>query len=170
MKTLIISDETYEKIKGQIIDQTEKDTIKIKNTKRDVIYTSNKPTFKEAIEEAVENKVNLGKANLRNADLCEVNLSGANLYEANLFGADLCGADLSKANLSEALLCRADLSRANLNEALLCGADLSGALFYKADLSSANLGRARFYGRGGKIKLTKEQVPVFLEALGFEIV
>ena len=108
MKTLTISDETYEKIKSQIKEDTKK--IEIKNIDGDVIYTSSKPTLKEAVEEAVGRKANLSKANLCGADLCGANLSGANL----------------------------------------CG--------------------AKFYGQGGEQKLTKKQVPEFLEALGFEII
>ena len=57
----------------------------------------------------------------------------------NLFGAYLSGADLSKANLSEAYL------------------------------SGADLGNAKFYGKGGTIKLKKNQVEDFLNALGFQI-
>jgi len=133
MKTLTISDETYEKIKGQIKEDTKK--IEIKNIDDDVIYTSDKPTLKEAVEEAVE---------------CEADLYKADLYEANLRGANLRGANLYKADLYEANLCGADL----------CGADLRGA----------NLYGAKFYGRGGEQKLTKKQVPEFLEALGFKII
>jgi len=132
MKTLTISDETYEKIKGQIENQIKEDTkkIEIKNIDGDVIYTSSKPTLKEAVEEAVG--------------------CGANLCDADLYDADLSDADLSDADLSGANLYGANLSGANL-----CGADLYGA---------------KFYGQGGEQKLTKKQVPEFLEALGFEII
>jgi len=51
MKTLTISDETYEKIKGQIKGDTKK--IEIKDINGDVIYTSNKETLKEVVEEAI---------------------------------------------------------------------------------------------------------------------
>ena len=71
-------------------------------------------------------------------------LSGANLRDASLSGADLSGADLIGANLSYA--------------------NLSGA-----DLRGAELQNAKFYGRGGTKELTKEQVPVFLKALGFVV-
>ena len=80
----------------------------------DVLYESDKPTIKEALEEAVN--------------------QGANLREANLW-------------------------EANLQEADLRGADLGGA----------ELCNAKFYGKGGHQKLTKEQVPHFLAALGFEV-
>ena len=158
MKTLTISDETYEKIKGQIKEDTKK--IEIKDINGDVIYTSNKETLKEAVEEAVKNE-----ANLSGADLCEANLSRANLSEANLCEADLCEADLYRANLSGADLCKANLSRANLSEADLSGADLCGA-----DFSRAELENVKFYGKGGTQELTKKQVPEFLEALGFKII
>jgi len=123
MKTLTISDETYEKIKGQIKEDTKK--IEIKNIDGDVIYTSSKPTLKEAVEEAVKR--------------------GANLSRADLGGANLRDADLGRADLGKANLC-------------------------KANLSEADLYGAKFYGQGGEQKLTKKQVPEFLEALGFEII
>ena len=127
MKTLTISDETYEKIKGQINSQIKEDTkkIEIKNIDGDVIYTSSKPTLKEAVEEAVKRGANLSRADLREADLRD-----------------------------------ADLGRADLGKANLC----------KANLSEANLYEAKFYGQGGEQKLTKKQVPEFLETLGFEII
>jgi len=148
MKTLTISDETYEKIKGQIKEDTKK--IEIKNIDGDVIYTSSKPTLKEAVEEAVKR--------------------GADLYEANLGEADLREADLGRANLRDADLSRADLGGANLRDADLGRADLGKANLCKANLSEADLYGAKFYGQGGEQKLTKKQVPEFLEALGFEII
>ena len=75
-----------------------------------VIFTSTKTTWKEAVEEA-----NLNGADLRGADLYEADLSEADLYEANLSGADLGGADLYGA----------DLRGANLR-----GAELMNAKFY----------------------------------------
>ena len=68
------------------------------------------------------------------------------------------------ANLSGANLCGANLCDANLRNADLRDADLSGA-----NLRGAELNCAKFYGRGGTQQLTKQQVPMFLEALGFII-
>jgi uncharacterized protein YjbI with pentapeptide repeats len=65
--------------------------------------------------------------------------------KANLRGADLCGADLCGANL--------------------CDADLRGA-----DLRGAELNSAKFWGKGGTKKLTKKQLPDFLNALGFQVI
>jgi len=76
------------------------------------------------------------------------------VIEAMSKGVNLFGAYLSKANLS-----KADLFGANLSKSNLFGADLSGA----------DLGNAKFYGKGGTIKLKKNQVEDFLNALGFQI-
>ena len=168
MKTLTISDETYEKIKGQIKEDTKK--IEIKNIDGDVIYTSSKPTLKEAVEEAVGCKANLCGADLYKANLSGADLSEANLSKANLYGADLCGANLSKATLYGADLYGVNLSGANLSGANLSKAELCRANLRGANLSRAELCRAKFYGQGGEQKLTKKQVPEFLEALGFEII
>ena len=43
------------------------------------------------------------------------------------------------------------------------------ALASGADLSGAELNDARFYGKGGTVKLKKNQVTDFLNALGFQI-
>ena len=138
----------------------------------DIIFQSTKTTYQEAIQEKGDK--NLYGANLCGADLCEADLRGANLYgadlceanlcEANLRGADLCEANLRGANLRGADLCEANLRGADLRGADLCEADLRGADLYEADLMNV-----KFYGKCGTKKLTKDQVPVFLKALGFEI-
>ncbi len=87
--------------------------MKIKNIYGEVIYTSDKETFKEAVVEAVNKKANLWNADLRNA-----NLSDANLWNANLWNADLRNADLRNANLSDANLRNANLSDADLRNAV----------------------------------------------------
>lgn len=81
--------------------------------------------------------------------------SGANLSEANLWRANLRGANLRGANLWRADLREADLSEADL---------------WEADLREADLYRATFYGKGGTVKLKKDQVEDFLNALGFQII
>ena len=116
------------------------------------IFVSTKKTIKEAVLEALAKNVSLSETYLSGADLFAADLSGANLSGANLSGADLYKANLSGTNLS--------------------GADLSGADLYKANLSGANLSgtelsNAKFYGKGGTVKLKKNQVKDFLAALGF---
>ena len=110
--------------------------IEIKNRwTGDIIFTSTKTTYKEAVEEAVKSEANLSyanlsEANLSYANLSEANLSNANLSEANLSEADLFNANLSEANLSEADLFNANLSEANLFNANLSKAKIDGCLFY----------------------------------------
>jgi uncharacterized protein YjbI with pentapeptide repeats len=131
--------------------------IEIKNRfTGDIMFTiiSENATIKDALLDAIKNKVNLSRANLSRAylsgaDLSRADLSGAYLSGADLSGADLSGAylsgaDLSRANLSRAYLSGADLSRANLSRAYLSGADLSGADLSGADLSGADLSGADF--------------------------
>ena len=65
-----------------------------------------------------------------------------------------------KEAIVEAVENNANLSDANLRDANLRGADLCGA----------DLMNCKFYGKTSSPKiLTKTQVPVFLEALGFKI-
>ena len=61
------------------------------------------------------------------------------------------------------------LSGADLSGANLSGANLYGATLYGATLYGADLYNAKFYGKGGTIKLKKNQVEYFLNALGFQI-
>lgn len=84
-------------------------------------------------------KLNLRGADLNNANLCAVNLSESDLHRANLHGADLTGASIIRSDLSEA-----DLGEANLLGTILVGSDLHGvrlnnASLHKADLNNANL-------------------------------
>lgn len=136
--------------------------IEIKNRfTEEVMYSSSKTIYKDAVEEAVKSGVNLSEADFYGANLRGVNLSEAGFYEANLRGANLrgaklCGADLRGANLSGANLRGADFYGANLS-----GADLNGA-----NLSEANLRGAKFYGRGSRTRINKSQIDDFLAALG----
>ena len=136
--------------------EVKKVKIQIKNRwTGNIIFESEKETYKEAVIEA----------NLRGADLREADLSGANLSGANLREADLSGANLSGANLREA-----DLSGADLREADLSEADLSEANLIEANLRGAEMNCAKFYGKTYNQKILKQnQVNDFLAALGFKI-
>ena len=141
---------TKEQVLENLEDVNEAEGIAIKNrSTEEIIFQSTKTTWKEAVEEAVENY-----ANLHDADLYKANLHEADLYKANLDGADLRGATLYGADLYDADLCGADLREANL---------------YEANLNGAGLMNAKFYGKGGTSKLTKKQLPDFLSALGFQV-
>lgn len=84
----------------------------------------------------------LERASIDGVDLGRANLDGADLKGANLAKADLSGADFGKANLSRANLEEANLSRVNLRMANLEGANLNWANLSAADLAGANLGGA----------------------------
>jgi len=132
--------------------ESEAEGIAIKNRwTGDIIFQSTKTTWKEAVEEAVENCANLHYANLCGADLRGANLRDANLRYANLHYANLRGADLRGA----------DLYRSRLYETNLYGAD-----FRDANLGGANLKNAKFYGEGGFTRIEKSQVEDLLKALG----
>ena len=120
----------------------------------EVIFTSTKQRMKEAVEEAVSKGVSLAYANLRFADLSHTYLSYADLSHAYLSYTDLSNTDLRFANLSNAYLSHADLHNTDL---------------YNTNLSHADLYNAYLYGKEGTQKLTKDQVPDFLKALGFII-
>ena len=136
-KTITVSDETYKLIKEQVENDKKETKLEIKNRfTGEVIFTSRKTTYKEAVEEAIEKKVSLQFANLR--------------------GADLKGANLKYANLEDA-----DLKYANLECASLQGANLKGA-----NLKYVDLYHAKLYGRGGGTRINKSQINAFLEALG----
>jgi uncharacterized protein YjbI with pentapeptide repeats len=118
--------ENLDQIKNYIqeienVKEKEKVNITIRNRRtNDIIWESQKTTYKEAVEEALKNKVNLSGANLSGANLSGANLSGVSLSWANLSWANLSGVSLSGANLSGVSLSGADLS----------GVDLSGTLYY----------------------------------------
>jgi hypothetical protein len=174
-KTITISDELYEELKGQL--ETEKAKPKgVTISKRDgsILFSSTKDTIKEAVLERLASDADLSGANLSGAYLSDADLHGAYLRDANLSGAYLSDADLSGADLSGADLHGAYLRDANLSGAYLSDADLSGAYLSDADLSGADLRdaelmHAKFYGKGGRKVLAKEQVTHFLAALGFVV-
>ena len=96
----------------------------------DIIWESEKTTYKEAVEEAIKSNADLSNADLSNADLSNSYLSNAYLYKTNLSNANLSNANLSNANLSFADLSNANLSNANLSFAELSNANLNGTLYY----------------------------------------
>ena len=80
-------------------------------------YKAENATIKDAVEQAVKEKVSLASANLSSANLYSADLSSADLSSADLYSANLSLANLRSANLSLANLRSADLSSANLYSA-----------------------------------------------------
>jgi uncharacterized protein YjbI with pentapeptide repeats len=116
-----ISDDQIKEIEKTV----EKKKFQIKNRwTGNVVFESEKTTWKEVIREAIDT----------GADLTGANLTGADLTDADLTDADLTGADLTGANLTGA-----NLTRANLTDADLTGADLTMCLFYMGGYANENL-------------------------------
>jgi len=90
-------------------------------------YEAENATIKDAVEQAVKEKVSLSSANLRSADLRSADLRLADLSSADLRSADLRLADLRLADLRSANLSSADLSSADLRSADLRSANLRSA-------------------------------------------
>jgi hypothetical protein len=65
-------------------------------------YEAENATIKDAVEQAVREKVSLMYANLRSANLRSANLRSANLRSADLYSADLRSANLRSADLYSA--------------------------------------------------------------------
>lgn len=68
----------------------------------------------------------LGRRDLRGANLSRINLAGADLTQARLQGADLRGCNLTGANLDWSKLRGADLRAANLTQARFLRSELQG--------------------------------------------
>jgi len=80
-------------------------------------YEAENATIKNAVEQAVKEKVSLMYANLESANLYSANLRSADLESANLYSANLRSADLRSADLRSANLYSADLRSADLRSA-----------------------------------------------------
>ena len=87
--------------------------------------------------------VNLKKANLKNAKICNATLAGADLVKANLQSADLSSANLDYSDLAEA-----NLSYTNLKSALLRGANLTNAILSGTSLWEAKIFREESNKKG----------------------
>jgi len=95
-----------------------KTKIEIKSTLGKLLFTyeAENATIKDAVEQAVKEKVSLRSADLRSANLSSADLSSANLSSADLRLANLSSADLRSANLYSANLYSANLRSADNKE------------------------------------------------------
>lgn len=113
--------------------------IEIKSISGKTLYTTETPTLKEAVEQAVSESVDLSCADFSNEDLQGVNFSGSKLVGANFIGADLDMANFSNANLKKAKFNNADLCEARFRSADLTKASLDYTHLGYADFSNATL-------------------------------
>ena len=115
-----------------------------------VLFEENCETQKQLVEKAVQEKINLSRANLRKFDL-----SGANLKEARLSGCHLWGAILNNTNLESADLTEVDcrlakcyqtnLSQADCRDSDFSGAKFGQALFHETNFSGAIFSHPSFW-------------------------
>lgn len=138
-------DATSNEVRPVVTDPTEgrlvapAETI-IRSTKEnEIIFQSSAPTIREAVEEAVRNRVSLKNANLKDADLRHANLDKADLSNANLSNAALSNASLADANLTDADLSNATADGINLLRATLRRVHIMKGNFTRANLKSADM-------------------------------
>jgi len=139
----------------------------IKNINNIVIFEAKTETFKECVELAVKQNINLQFANLQRAKLQGANLQYVDLQEANLQEANLQYVDLQGANLQGA-----DLQGAYLQEANLQGADLQGADLQGANLQGANIDFScwpLWCGSQGVIGCTEQKKQLLVHAFNFAL-
>ena len=101
--------------------------------------------IKRLYKEGVTN-INLHRAFLSGADLCDFNLCGSNLEQAILEETILCRTNLKGVNLRMANLKGANLFEANLSGADLSFADLRGADLMKVEIIGSDLSKAKLDG------------------------
>ena len=106
----------------------------IKNIDGEVLFESKANSIKEALEEAVRNRVPLRGAQLNGTTISRACLDEAQLEEATFQRSLLYKVSFCKAHLSEANFFLADLGEASLKDAFL-----NGAYFRDACLDGANL-------------------------------
>ncbi len=109
-----------------------------------MLFEGRYDSFIECLEQAVQLRVLLNGADLRNR-----NLSNACLDDGLFAGADFSGANLTGANLSEASLPGACFENADLYNACFAYADLRNSIFSHAnfggtDITGADISHAHF--------------------------
>lgn len=109
-----------------------------------LLYEGRFSTFRQCLEQAVADKINLKNADLRNRNLMNGNFDGAKLIQADFSNANLTGANLSEARLNGAKLRNAALYNTCLAFSDLSQVDFSGALFGGTDITACLINGAYF--------------------------
>ena len=119
----------------------------------------------ELTDEEVQEIIKISKGDVSKGDVVGVTIKRWDIDEVIYASTK----STMKEAVEKAVTNRASLAYADLSNTNLSNADLSNADLRNANLRNTDLYNATFYGKGGEQKLTKEQVPTFLEALGFII-
>jgi len=138
-----------------------------KNDSEHLIFASEKPTMKEAIEEAISLGVSLEDASIRGEDLSGLHVENGNFSQADFYQSKLCNA----------VIIKCDFNQANLSDVIFSGAvirdtDFSFALFLGANLTNCKItGRTNMRGIDtAEMVASQKEVPMLLKALRIEIV
>lgn len=109
-----------------------------------ILFEGTFASFRECLEQAVSERVNLSGADFKNK-----NLANACLDDGLFAGADFTGANLAGVNLSEATLTNASFADTDLYNACFAYSDLKncdfrGASFGATDITGADISFSRF--------------------------
>lgn len=117
----------------------------VKSTKtKETLFEGIFPSFKTALEIAVQDRVHLGHANLRGKNLSAANLDDAILPHADFTGSNLTGTNLSEAMLSNAVFKNTGLYNACFSYSNLTACDFKDAAFGATDIAGSILNLAQF--------------------------
>lgn len=116
----------------------------IQSIKGDVLYKSQKISFRTALEEAVKSGINLSHGDFRGQKLYQAQLDGILAPGACFWGADCRGVDMAGGDLRDADLRMVDLKDACLAESNLGGANLSGTYLNNTILRQCNMAGTTF--------------------------
>jgi len=116
----------------------------IKSKRGHNIFAAKTKSFKECLEQAVTQNINLSGANLSFQDLSNAQLDGAKLEKANFKGSNLNGTNLSEAALRQASFNDTDLYNTCFSESDLSVANFEGANFGGTLINHANLTKTTF--------------------------
>lgn len=119
----------------------------IKNKKSGkIIYAGEFKTFRDCLETAVKDNVDLCGADLTHKNLSHANLDDARLDHAAFFGSNLIGINLSEASLNHADFMNCSLESACLAFSSLKNCNVTGARFGGTYIEGAVIDGAHFSG------------------------
>lgn len=115
--------------------------MEIRDNEGELLYKDSAPTIEMTLRGALEKKISLKNAYLRNISFSRESLKGADLQGANLINADLERSDFKGANLEDALFINADLEGACLDRANIENTQFQGARLKNASINDASVNR-----------------------------
>lgn len=109
-----------------------------------ILYKQNAACFSACLEQAIEKKICLDHADLRNCNLINANMDNAQLDHADFTNANLAGANLSEAQLKGARFSNTTLYDTCLAYSCLRSANFEDAFFGATDITGADISHSSF--------------------------